>query len=130
MRSLYIWVLLVLLLFGGFFYIVGSSISRFAYEEKPVQYRCESTAGTITAAIKSYAHRVGANGVEPADNDFEALGFTPNDLDHPYFRGTTRRFQVSSLKPLRFMVTVTHPDLDPKVIRVTAREGMRTIVFK
>lgn len=129
MRSLYIWVLLVLVLFGSFFYIIGSSISQIAYEEKPVQYRCESTAGTIAAAIRAYAQRVGADGVEPADNDFEALGFTPDDLNHPYFRGTTRRFQVSSLSPLRFKVTVTHPKLDPKVVSVTIK-GMRTVVFE
>lgn len=129
MRSLYIWVLLVLVLFGSFFYIIGSSISRIAYVEKPVQYRCESTAGTIAVAIRSYASRVGADGVLPVDNDFEALGFTASDLNHPYFRGTTRRFQVSSLKPLKFMVTVTHPKLDPKVVSVTD-QGMRTVVFK
>lgn len=129
MRSLYIWVLLVLLLFGGFFYIVGSSISRFAHEEKPVLYRCESTAGTIATAIRAYARRVGADGVEPADNDLEALGFTPSDLNHPYFRGTTRRFHVSSLKPLKFKVTVTHPKLSPKVVSVTD-QGMRIVVFK
>ena len=72
--------------------------------------------GTIAAAIRQYHANVGTTGAPPTSlwiGDSCNLGFNTSDLDGSYFDSDYFSFEVTSMNPLTFTITATHPSLNP-----------------
>jgi type IV pilus assembly protein PilA len=72
--------------------------------------------GTIATAIRQYHANAGTTGKPPTSlwiGDPCNLGFNTNDLDGSYFDSDRFSFEVTSMNPLTYTITATHPSLDP-----------------
>lgn len=72
--------------------------------------------GTIATTIRQYHAKVGTTGPPPTSlwiGDSDNLGFNTNDLDGSYFDSDSFSFEVTSMNPLTYTITATHPSLDP-----------------
>jgi len=76
----------------------------------------KAMAGCISTYIKDYASEKGPDRDLPEDNDFKELGFLDGDLDGTYFNQKMISFNVQSLDPLKFTITVRNEELDPNTV--------------
>jgi hypothetical protein len=90
-----------------------------------VTVECEVGAKTIASAIIRYAEEKGLDANLPADSDFEAIGIKPHQLygfdfgeygETSFTKDSIFSFQVHSMNPLRYTITVVNEDIEPSVM--------------